>query len=297
MASTVGFIGLGRMGQPMALNLARAGQPLVVWNRSPERSAPLRAAGAHVAAEVDCVFDEARTIFLMLADEAATDAVLARRSLAFARRVSGNLVVNMGTVSPAYSMALAEDVRAAGGHFAEAPVSGSRQPAELGQLVAMVAGTPEALETVTPLLATMCRRTVPCGAVPSALLMKLALNVFLLDMVTGLVEAVHFARRNALDPASLLRVIEAGPMASAVALAKGGQLQREDFEPQASVDDALKNATLTLAQARASGTPAPLLAAAHALLDEAARQGHGRRDMVAMLRALEARAGRLVEPE
>jgi 3-hydroxyisobutyrate dehydrogenase len=127
--------------------------------------------------------------------------------------------------------------------------------------------------------------------------MKLALNVFLLDMVTGLVEAVHFARCNALDLERLLSVIEAGPLASKVALAKTAQLLREDFEPQASLADALKNASLTLAQARASGAAAPLLDAAHALYDEAARQGHEAFDMVAVLRALEARSQRLVELE
>ncbi|MEV5269428.1 NAD(P)-binding domain-containing protein, partial [Streptomyces werraensis] len=72
----VGFVGLGVMGRPMALNLARAGTPLVVWNRTPERCAPLRDAGAEVAASPAEVFDRADTVLLMLADEAAVDAVL-----------------------------------------------------------------------------------------------------------------------------------------------------------------------------------------------------------------------------
>lgn len=126
----VGFIGLGVMGRPMALRLASAGTPLVVWNRTPERAEPLRAAGAEVAADPAEVFARAEVVLLMLADEAAVDAVLGRGTPALAARVAGRTVVHMGTTSPEYSHAVEADVRAAGGRYVEAPVSGSRVPAE-----------------------------------------------------------------------------------------------------------------------------------------------------------------------
>lgn len=97
----VGFVGLGIMGQPMALNLARAGTPLTVWNRTPARSEPLRAAGAVVADDVAGVFRRASTVLLMLADEAAVDVVLERGTPRFAGLVAGRTVVHMGTTSPA----------------------------------------------------------------------------------------------------------------------------------------------------------------------------------------------------
>ncbi|WP_369369719.1 NAD(P)-dependent oxidoreductase [Promicromonospora sp. Populi] len=122
----VGFIGLGVMGQPMALNLARAGVELIVWNRTPERAAPLRASGAVVANSVDEVFDGAPTVLLMLANEEVTDQVLGRGTPDFARRVAGHLVVSSGSVSPGYSRGLAADIHSAGGRFVESPVSGSR---------------------------------------------------------------------------------------------------------------------------------------------------------------------------
>ncbi|MFD8521195.1 NAD(P)-dependent oxidoreductase [Streptomyces capillispiralis] len=285
----VGFIGLGVMGRPMALNLARAGTPLVVWNRTPARCAPLRAAGAEVAAGPAEVFERAGTVLLMLADEEAVDAVLGRGTPDFAARVAGHTVVHMGTTSPEYSAALEADVRAAGGAYAEVPVSGSRVPAEQGQLVAMLAGDPAAVTAVRPLLAPLCRETFDCGPVPNALLMKLSVNLFLITQVTGLTEAFHFADRHGLDRARFLDVLDAGPMASAVSRMKAPKLLARDFAVQAAATDVLKNNRLIARAARTAGVASPLLDVCHALFGETVAQGHGGEDMVAVLRALEAR--------
>lgn len=146
----VGFIGLGVMGQPMALNLARAGTPLVVWNRTPGRCDPLRAAGAEVAAIPAEVFDRAETVILMLADEKAVDTVLGRGTPDFDAHVAGHTVIHMGTTSAEYSGSLQDEIRAAGGRYVEAPVSGSRVPAEQGELVGMLAGDDDAVADVRP---------------------------------------------------------------------------------------------------------------------------------------------------
>ncbi|MEU4743678.1 NAD(P)-binding domain-containing protein [Actinosynnema sp. NPDC023658] len=114
----VGFIGLGIMGQPMALNLARSGRPLVVWNRSPHRAEPLRAAGARVAETAAEVFTDAEVVILMLANQTAIDAVLDRGTDRFADRVRGRVVVHKGTTSPGYSRDLAADVLPARGRVA-----------------------------------------------------------------------------------------------------------------------------------------------------------------------------------
>ncbi|MEV7014790.1 NAD(P)-dependent oxidoreductase [Streptomyces sp. NPDC093991] len=285
----VGFIGLGVMGRPMALNLARAGTPLVVWNRTPGRCAPLREAGAEVAESPAEVFARAETVLLMLADEAAVDAVLGRGTPGFAARVAGRTVVHMGTTSAEYSAALEKDVRVAGGAYAEVPVSGSRVPAEQGRLVAMLAGDDSALASVRPLLAPMCRESFVCGPVPNALLMKLAVNLFLITQVTGLTEAFHFADRHGLDRARFLDVLDAGPMASSVSRMKAPKLLARDFAVQAAAADVLKNNRLIAEAARTAGVASPLLDVCHALFEETVAGGHGGEDMVAVLRALEAR--------
>ena len=112
MQTAVGFIGLGVMGTPMALNLARAGTPLVAWSRSHGSDDALRDAGARVVAHADDVFAACRTVILMLANDAAIDAVLARGTPGFAARVDGHTIVNMGTNAPEYSRALADEIAA-----------------------------------------------------------------------------------------------------------------------------------------------------------------------------------------
>ncbi len=286
----IGFVGLGVMGQPMALNLARAGTPLIVWNRSADRCAPLRSAGARVAESATELFARTRIAILMLADDAAIDGVLGRGTPAFAANVARHIIVHMGTTSPSYSSALDADIRAAGGLYVEAPVSGSRKPAEAGQLVAMLAGEADAVGEIRPLLRPMCQETLACGAVPSALRMKLAVNLFLITMVTGLTEAVHFADRHGLDMHKLLAVLDAGPMASGVSRLKARKLVEHDFAVQAAARDVLKNARLVADAAREAGLASPLLDACHALYRETVAQGHGEDDMIAVLRAIEARS-------
>jgi 3-hydroxyisobutyrate dehydrogenase len=288
-AAPVGFIGLGTMGGPMAVNLARAGVPLLVWNRTPKKCAAAAAAGARVADSAHDVLARCRTVFLMLADETALDAVLRRGTPEFAPTVKGRTLVHMGTTAPEFSAALEADVLAAGGSYVEAPVSGSRVPAQEGRLVAMLAGREEAVAAVRPLLAPMCHETFVCGPVPDALVMKLAVNLFLITTVTGLTEAFHFAARHGLDRDRFLAVLDAGPMASAVSRMKAPKLRDREFSVQAAVADVLKNNALIAAAARSSGTASPLLDACHALFAEAVRLGHGDADMVAVLHAIEAR--------
>ena len=285
----VGFVGLGVMGQPMALNLARAGTPLVVWNRSPARCAPLRAAGAEVAANPAEVFERAGTVFLMLADETAVDTVLGRGTVDFPGRVADRTVVHMGTTSAEYSGGLQDDIRAAGGRYVEAPVSGSRVPAERGELVAMLAGDGDAVAAVRPLLAPLCKEAFDCGPVPAALLTKFSVNLFLITLVTGLTEAFHFAERQGLDARLLRDVLDAGPMASSVSRMKTPKLLDRDFAVQAGAADVLKNNRLIAEAARRTGVASPLLDVCHALFGETVEQGYGDEDMVAVLHALESR--------
>ncbi|TDV55049.1 3-hydroxyisobutyrate dehydrogenase [Actinophytocola oryzae] len=282
----VGFLGLGVMGLPMARNLAEAGTPLVVWSRTPSRCEPLRDAGAEVAARPADVFAAASTVLMMLADDAAIDSVLARGTPEFAM-VTDRTVVHMGTTSPEYSRRLEADIQAAGGRYVEAPVSGSRVPAAKGELVGLLAG--DAVDEVRPLLAPMCHETFDCGAVPNALLMKLAVNLYLITMVTGLAEAVHFAARNGLAARLFEAVLAAGPMASSVSRGKAAKLVAGDFDVQASIANVLENNRLVAEAARRNGTASPLLDVCHALFGEAVALGHGASDMVAVLRAIEAR--------
>src|SRR5690606_23391079 len=186
------------------------------------------------------VFSQCEIVFLMLINSTAMDEVLARGKEAFSERVRGRLLINMATTSPRYSHTLAADIRAHGGRYVEAPVSGSRQPAEAGKLVAMLAGIPEDVAYVRLLLAPMCRDSIFCGPIPSALYMKLAVNLFVITMVTGLAEAMHFANRLGLDLMKFAEILNGGPMASDASRVKVAKLLAQDFTKQAAVSDVLE---------------------------------------------------------
>jgi 3-hydroxyisobutyrate dehydrogenase len=290
--AATGFIGLGTMGEPMALNLAKAGTPLMVWNRSTAKCKRLADAGAVVARNVEDLFARCGVVILMLADGAAIDAVLARGAPAFVQRADGRTLINMATVPPAYSTMLEADIRAAGGRYVEAPVSGSRKPAEAGQLVAMLAGEADDIGVAQTLLTPICRQSFACGAVPGALRMKLAVNLFLISLVTGLAEATHFAQRHELDMAQFVEVLDAGPMASEVSRVKAAKLLKQDFSRQAGISDVLKNNRLVVEAAREARIASPLIDVCFALYDETEALGLGDEDMVAVIRAIEQRTAR-----
>ncbi len=293
-STPVGFIGLGNMGEAMALNLARAGTPLLVWNRTRSKCGILAEAGAAVAEHPAQVFARCDAVILMLVDGAVMDAVLARGDRGFDARVKGRTVINMATTAPGYSRALEADVRAQGGRYVEAPVSGSRKPAEAGQLVAMLAGEPEDVASVRSLLAPMCRDAIVCGPTPNALLMKLAVNLFMTAMVTGLAEAVHFAERHGLGLAELVAVLDAGPMSSDVSRVKAAKLVARDFAAQAAISNVLENVRLIAGAAREAGIASPIIDACHALYGETQSLGLGGADMIAVIRAIEKRTAAAV---
>jgi 3-hydroxyisobutyrate dehydrogenase len=218
-----------------------------------------------------------------------TDDVLGRGTPGFAERVSGHVVVSMGSTAPGYSRGLAADICEAGGRYVEAPVSGSRKPAETGQLVAMLGGDAEAVAGVRPLLAPMCHETVLCGPVGSGLLMELAVNLYLDTMLVGLAEAVHFADRNGLDLGTFQATIDSGPVACDVTRVKIPELIARDFSVQAATADAYAYTHLIADAARAMGTASPLLDPSSDLHGESVALGNGRLDMVSVIEAIEAR--------
>jgi 3-hydroxyisobutyrate dehydrogenase len=286
----IGFLGLGVMGLPMARNLDRAGTPLVVWNRSAGRYAELP--GASVATDPDDLLARCDTVLMMLQDDQAIDATLGRGTPRFAA-VCGKTIVHMGTTSPEYSAGLGRAVEQAGGNYVEAPVSGSRGPAESGDLIMMLAGPRSATARVRTLATPMCREIFDCGPVPNALLMKLAVNAFLITMVTGLAEAYHLADRFGLDRRTFVAVLDAGPMASRVSARKAAKLLAADYAVEAGLADVYKNNRLITDAALTRDLAAPLMAVCRELYREVVEAGHGTEDMAAVVHAIAARTDRL----
>ena len=284
--TAVGFLGLGHMGEPMAGRLVDHGLDLTVWNRTVATAEHLATRGARLAATPAEVFAGCDVVVLMLANDRVIDAVLGRTERGFGVAVTDRTVVNMGTVSPLYSAGLGRDLESHGATYVEAPVSGSRVPAQHGELVAMLAGSTAAMDRVEPLLAPLTAATFRCGAVPRALETKLAVNVFLIALVGALAESAAFAERAGLELGLLQRILDAGPMASAVSRGKLAKLLAGDLSAQAAVSDVHYNCRLILEAGQRTGADLPLLGACADLLSRAEGQGLGGADMIAMIEVL-----------
>lgn len=280
---SIGFLGIGTMGLPMASRMQSAGVTLRVWNRTPGRCAPVVALGAIETSSVDSLFETCTTIMVMLLDQNAIDTTLQRGLPAFAKRIRGRTLVMLGTTSAEYSKGLEADIHRHGGHYVEAPVSGSRGPAEEGALIGMLAGDPLVTAEVEPLLRPFCRQIVDCGAVPSALRLKLAVNHYLILLIAALAEATQAANACGVDLETFRQVLDAGPMASAVSRAKLHKLLSGDFAPQAAIRDVAQIASLVREQAHAAGSDAPLIDVAARMFATAREHGLSDLDMAAVL--------------
>ncbi|KAI0468806.1 putative NAD binding NADP oxidoreductase coenzyme F420-dependent [Xylaria cf. heliscus] len=275
----VGFIGLGMMGTPMALNLARR-FPLTVWNRSSRPShAPLREAGAKVASSPAGVVRESDVIFTMLFNAAALQSVM---DAEFHAALRGKTLVNTGSVSADFSAQLARAVAEAGGDFLEMPVSGSKVPAEQGKLVGMMAGDRAVADRVRPLVEPLTAAAVYCGPVGSGLKMKFAINLYLVSITAGLAESVKLARAQGLDLEAFGQVLDAGPLASPYSRVKMPKILAQDWSPQASIEDCY-NSTLLIRQAgEEADSRSPLTQTLVSLYQQAVESGLGQEDMIAI---------------
>ena len=284
----VGFIGLGDMGVPMATQLADAGLNPLIWSRSPESGEDVVARGAERAGSVDEVFELCDRVVFMLAHDRAMDEVLSRGTPDFDRKVKNVTLIHMGTTAPGYSEALSRDVIAAGGRYAEVPVSGSTGPAATGQLVAMAAGSEDVLASIDDVIRHMCRAVIPCGTVPKALQMKLAVNTYLGGLVAGLFEAFNLAQSADLDLTTFATVLEAGPMNCDLMRMKLPKLLEQDYAPQGSIRQACNNMQMIVNEGERVGASTPVSAVILELVLDASARGWDDQDMIAITKVLEA---------
>ena len=283
---TVGLAGLGTMGLPIARRLLATGVDLGVWNRSPGPAAALAGEGAQVAESFEALLRAHDVALLMLFNEAAADAVLRRDGDRLGVDVAGKLIVQMGTTALEHSQALRGAIAAGGGRYVEAPISGSRIPAERGELVAMMAGDASDKAQLGPLFERFTRTVVDCGEVPQALAMKFASNFLLGPLMVGLVDATAFARRAGLDMELFAQVLLNGQMASPIVSAKLTKLLAEDYSPHAAINNVIQVAEATLEAGRALGLDRSLLEHCRERVIEAIDAGLGAEDMVALEKLL-----------
>jgi 3-hydroxyisobutyrate dehydrogenase len=284
-ATTVAFLGIGIMGSAMARNLVGAGLPTTVWDRSPSATVPLSEAGARVAASPPEAVRDARLVITMLPTAAIAESVLFDSGAAQAL-AEGAVWAQMGTIGTTETSQLASrlsqlrpDVM-----FVDAPVSGSKAPAEAGQLLILASGPGRAKPIAAPAFSAIGRRTIWLGEAGQGSRMKLVVNAYMSILIEGVAEALELASQLGIDNAQLADAIEGGPLDAPIADAKLHKMADGDFAPEFPLEWALKDVDLAIAAA-GSGT-LPVLAALSSQWRAAVAAGHGREDVSAARLAL-----------
>jgi len=293
---TVGMIGLGIMGAPMARNLLRAGFPLVVWNRTPERADALVAAGAERAASPREVAERAAIAITMLSDSPdvaevyrAADGVLAGIGAAEAGG-PGKVLVDMSTISPRVARELAAEAAARGAAMLDAPVSGGDLGARDGTLSIMVGGDAAALERARPALEVLGTRITHVGASGAGQVVKACNQIVVALTLEALGEALVLGSKAGVDPAAIVEALGGGLAASRVLEVRGPKLLARDFEPGFKLDLHAKDLGIVLETARELGVALPGTAVVDQLFHAEQSRGHGEADNSTVVRALEALA-------
>ena len=280
-APVVAFLGTGRMGGPMAANLARGGLAVRVWNRTRSRAEALAADGAVVATSPAEAVRGATIVITMLADGPATERA-ATGPDGFLAAAPGVTWVQMGTIGIEWTARLADIAAARGVVFVDAPVSGSEGPARAGQLTILASGPELVRDALAQVFVLLGRATVWLGQAGQGTRAKLVLNNWLADLTETTAETLSFARRLGLDPADIVDLLQSNPLGAPYAVQKARAMLAGDFSPSFALKHALKDAELAAQAARASGAALTLTGALLPRWRLTAASGHADDDLAAV---------------
>jgi 3-hydroxyisobutyrate dehydrogenase-like beta-hydroxyacid dehydrogenase len=274
----IGWIGLGRMGEPMARNLAAAGHALTVWNRSAGKAGRLVDAGAKVAATAAGAAKGNEVVFAILSDDTSLRHILLGQGGAIGAMDKGAVLVEMSTVSPAVSGEVAAACAARGVGYVRSPVSGSVAFAEAAKLTVLASGPSADYARVLPLLRHLSAKQFHVGTACEARVLKLALNMMVGVTAAMMGEALALGAKNGLSRDTMLDVITASAVASPLVGYKADMLRRLDYAPAFTASMMAKDFDLILGAAHASSTPMPLAAQVRQGWSALVAQGDGEED-------------------
>jgi len=277
----LGWIGLGNMGIPMAVQLINAGYPLRVYNRSKEKKSALKGMGAEWAETPFALIRNADVVFVMVSDDRAIQDVFTGENGLLSEPVSGKIIVNMSTVSPEISRQMAALCKESGNSYLDAPVSGSVKQAETAQLVIMAGGEEVVFEQMKPILEKMGKLAIRVGENGAGSSLKLAVNSILALYTQGLAETVLFANQQGIKTEDLLTVINNAAIGNTFTKIKGDAILQDNYKAAF----ALKHIVKDLRLAKAEGLNYPLAQTALKSF-EAAEEVYGNDDFISIINQL-----------
>jgi 3-hydroxyisobutyrate dehydrogenase len=277
------------MGGAMARNIADAGLETRAWNRTREKAEPLTEAGIEVAETPSEAVAGAGAVITMLASGEAVRDVVTGEDGVLASMDEGAVWLQMSTIGVAATGEMAGFAREAGITFVDAPVLGTKQPAEQAKLVVLAAGPPDAVERCAPVFDAIGSRTITFDESGQATRLKLVLNNWVLSLTVATAETIGLAERLGVNPTMFLEAIEGGNLDSAYAQMKGKMMIEDSFEVSFPLGLAAKDARLVLEAVNGDGEP-ELPRAVERRLSQAQELGHEDEDMAAVYRAIRREA-------
>lgn len=272
---TIAVLGTGTMGAPMARNLDEAGFDVRVWNRTREKAEEV---GVTVCEDAKSCVADADIVITMLSDAEAVEAALDEAG----QLPDGAVWVQASTVGVEAAEKLKE--RAGGALYVDAPMLGTKEPAEKGDLIVLASGDDHALDRCDELFKVIGAKTLRLGEAGAGSRLKLVVNTWLLTLVEGLAESVALAEGLGVDPAKFLEAIEGGPLFAPYAKLKGNAMINDEFPPSFSLALAAKDAALVKAAADGADLTLPLVDAVARQFAKGVDDGHGDQDMAATVR-------------
>jgi 3-hydroxyisobutyrate dehydrogenase len=287
----VGFIGLGIMGRPMAGHILKGGHPLTVFNRTRSKTAELQAQGAAVAGSPAEVAARSAIVITMVTDTPDVESVVAGPGGILEGIRPGSIVVDMSTISPKTERTLDENLRARGAALVDAPVSGGDVGARNATLAIMAGGESQAFERVLPILRLLGKTITHCGPTGSGQITKLANQILVSVTLLAVSEALVFARKNDLDPSTLIEAVSGGAAQSWQLTNLGPRIIKRDFAPGFMIDLVQKDLRLVLEACSRADVSLPATGLVHQLFGSAQAHGTGREGTQGLAKVLERLSG------
>ena len=291
MADTVGFIGLGIMGKPMAKNLIEAGHELVVYNRTPKKAEELAGAGAVVAASPREVAEQSDVVVTMLPDSPQVEEVLFGEEGVLEGVKEGALIVDMSTISPVITEELAARAKEKGASMLDAPVSGGDVGAIEGTLSIMVGGSDGDFQRARPLFEAMGKTVTHVGGSGAGQVVKAANQIVVALTIEAVSEALVLGSKAGVAPGKILDVLGGGLAGNKVMEVKREKMLTHSFDPGFRIELHHKDLGIALAAGREYGVTLPVTAIVDQMLETLKMRGKGDRDHSAILTLIEESSG------
>ncbi len=287
----IGFIGLGLMGRPMALNLLKGGHDLTVWARRSESLPTLVAAGAKTAESPAALAGEVDIVISMVADAADVREVMLGSQGVGKGAAAGLLAIDMSTILPAAARQIAQDLQALGIDFLDAPVSGGEPGAVAGSLTIMVGGTAAGFARARPAFACMGKTITHIGDAGAGQVAKAANQILTGVGILAVAEALNFARKHQVDPAKVREALLGGSAYSKILESHGKRMLERNFKPGFKSWMHQKDMNIVVQSAHQAGLYQPATAAAAQMFNAMRGYGLGDEDSIAIIKLLEMLSG------